>query len=64
VIETFLLQQKLSIMSDSYKYLYDKLVAIAEAGAFGGMSEEYKAALQLAKGTALEDPDVFKTRPH
>ena len=68
VVENFLLQQNLSGMSESYKelyhknkYLHGKLVAIAEAGAFGGMSDEYRAALKLAKGTALEDLDMFKT---
>jgi predicted RNase H-like nuclease (RuvC/YqgF family) len=68
VVENFLLQQNLSGMPERYKelysknqYLHGKLVAIAEAGAFGGMSEEYRAALQLTKGTALEDLELFKT---
>jgi hypothetical protein len=68
VAEKDQLQQKTSAMSENYKDLYlknqvmyAKLVAIAEAGAFGGTGEEYKATHQLAKGTALEDLDMSNT---
>ena len=47
---------------DKNETMYDKLSAIAEASSFGGVSDAYREALNVLKGTPLHELPVSKNK--